>query len=285
LNKTTIKTLIVATIAAVCSVFPAAADNSGGKQVVIEAWHADSLAGPMSELKKAFEAKNGDIKINLTSGRSKELAERILGGEACDVFAPSDPAVVKDMFTKKVGGQQAASWYITFSANEMVVIAAKGSPLGIGKMTDLEGVRLVRVTGEKDMATYRTLDFINKAAAAEGKAALGPQLIDGTAVKAGTIPEAVQAVKAGEADAGVVYLSAAVAAGDAVAIVYFPAAVNLSQAIRNVVTVPATAGEPAAAARFVKFMLSAEGQAILKKTGQPPVVPPLVDGAVPAGIM
>ena len=45
----------------------------------IETWHADSLAGPMGEMKKAFEAKNTGFTVNLTSGRSKELAERALG--------------------------------------------------------------------------------------------------------------------------------------------------------------------------------------------------------------
>ena len=29
--------------------------------MMIEVWHADSLAGPMSEMKKAFEARNPDI--------------------------------------------------------------------------------------------------------------------------------------------------------------------------------------------------------------------------------
>jgi molybdenum ABC transporter molybdate-binding protein len=251
--------------------------------VVIEAWHADSLAGPLSELKKAFEAANPAAEVKLTSGRSKELAERILQGETCDVFAPSDPAVVTAMFTKKVGGQSAASWYITFSANEMVVITQKGNPRGIRQMSDLHqaGLKLARVTGEKDMATYRTLDFIKQATAAEGKAELGPQIIEGTLVKVGTIPAAVQAVKDGEADAAVVYLSAAVAAGDAVGIVCFPANVNLSQLIRNVVTVPATAKKAAAAIGFVEFMLSAAGRDILKKAGQPPVVPPLKEGSVP----
>ncbi len=105
--------------------------------MMIEAWHADSLAGPMSEMKKAFEARNPNIRINLTSGRSKELAERILKGEACDVFAPSDPAVVQGMFGKKVGGKDAASWYVVFSANELVVITGKGNPLALKEMADL----------------------------------------------------------------------------------------------------------------------------------------------------
>jgi len=55
----------------------------------VEVFHADSLAGPMRELKKAFEEKNKDVTINLTSGVSKQLAERILKGDTCDIFAPS----------------------------------------------------------------------------------------------------------------------------------------------------------------------------------------------------
>jgi len=279
--------LIVIMVLAGCGTSPAAPQNAGDKKVTIEVFHADSLAGPLGQIKKAFEAKNPSITVNLTSGPSKVLAERIFKGDTCDVFAPSDPAVAKDMFGKKAGGKDAASWYVTFSANEMVVITKKGNPLGIKQMADLakEGIRVVRVTGEKDMATYRTMDFIKNATAAEGKADLGPQIIDITLVKVSTIPEAVQALKDGKADVGVVYLSAAVAAGEAVDIVYFPANVNLSEAIRNVVTVPGTAKNIDAANSFIKFVLSAEGQAILKKTGQPPVVPPIKEGSVPPGIV
>src|SRR3981189_1811414 len=101
---------------------------------VVEVFHADSLAGPMRELKKAFEEKSRDVTINLTSGVSKQLAERILKGDACDVFAPSSTAVVdEDLMSKKVAGsdRDAASWYVVFSGNEMVVITAKANPLGI----------------------------------------------------------------------------------------------------------------------------------------------------------
>ncbi len=63
----------------------------------VEVFHADSLAGPMRELKKASEAKNAGVTIKLTSGVSKQPAERIVKGDTCDVFAPSSPAVVATM--------------------------------------------------------------------------------------------------------------------------------------------------------------------------------------------
>ena len=79
----------------------------------LEVFHADSLGGPMRELKKAFEAKHAGLTINLTSGVSRELAGRILKGEVCDVFASSSPSVIEeDLMNKKIGvsGKDAASW-------------------------------------------------------------------------------------------------------------------------------------------------------------------------------
>ncbi|HEY3304016.1 MAG TPA: molybdate ABC transporter substrate-binding protein [Candidatus Binatia bacterium] len=256
----------------------------------VEVFHADSLAGPMQQLKKAFEGKHQGVTINLTSGVSRQLAERILKGDTCDVFAPSSPAVVdEDLMNKKIAGtgKEAASWYVVFSANEMVVITAKGNPLGIRQVADLAKpeVKFVRVTGEKDLATNRTIEFLKKASALEGKPELAQKIIDGAAVdasKPNSVPDTIRAVREGKANAGVVYYSAAVAAKNDLDIVRFPASVNISDAIRNAATVPGTAKNEKDAMEFVKFLLSTEGQSILKETGQPPVVPAIRKGSVPA---
>jgi molybdate transport system substrate-binding protein len=258
----------------------------------LDVFHADSLAGPMRELKKAFEAKHTGLTINLTSGVSRELAGRILKGDACDVLASSSPAVIdEDMMNKKIAGSDkiAASWYVVFSANEMAIITAKGNPLGIRQVSDLARpqVRIVRVTGEKDLATGRTIEFLKRAAAQEGKPQLAQQIVDRAQVdpaKPTSVPDTVNAVREGRADAAVIYFSAAVAARNDVDIVRFPDSVNLSEAIRNAAVVPGTARNSKEATEFVRFLLSAEAQNILKETGQPPVVPAIRKGAVPAEI-
>jgi len=258
----------------------------------IEVFHADSLAGPMRELKQAFEAKNKGVTINLTAGVSKQLAERILKGDPCDVFAPSSPAVIEqDLMNKKIAGsnQDAASWYVVFSANEMVVITGKGNPLGIRTISDLAkpGVKFIRVTGEKDLATARTVEFLKRAAALEGKPELAQKIIDAAIVdpaKPTSVPDTVRAVRDGTANAGVVYYSAAVAARNEVEIIRFPAGVNMSEAIRNAATVPGTAKNPKEAVDFVRFLLTAEARAILADTGQPPMVPAIRKGDVPAAV-
>jgi molybdenum ABC transporter molybdate-binding protein len=236
----------------------------------------------MEALKANFEAGKRGIQVVLTPGRSKELAERILRGEACDVFAPSDPQVVKDLFDKAVDGKAAASWYIAFSANELVIVTEKGNPYEIKKASDLvrKGIRLARVAGEKDMATDRTMEFLDRATKAEGKPELLQPIVE-SALKENTIPHVLAALRKGKANAAIVYRSAAVTLGNDAEIVTFPAEVNLSGKIRNVVTIPGTAGNVAAASEFIKGMLSLEGRRILETAGQPPLVPPIPEGELP----
>lgn len=273
---------------AVLSTFP----SIGAFAAELQIFHADSLAGPMHELRNAFQAKHPGLTINLTSGVSRQLAERILKGDECDVFAPSSPAVIdEDLMNKRIAGsgKDAASWYVVFSANEMVIITAKGNPLGIRRAGDLlkTSVRFVRVTGEKDLATGRTIEFLRRAAALEGKPELAQKIVDSALIEAGratSVPDTVNAVRLGKADAGIVYYSAAVAARNDVDIVRFPDSVNMSEAIRNAAVVPGTARNVAEATEFVRFLLSSEAQDILRQTGQPPVVPALRKGAVPAEV-
>jgi molybdenum ABC transporter molybdate-binding protein len=258
----------------------------------ITVFHADSLAGPMESLKAAFEDKNKPVSVKLVPGRSEPLAEQILKGDPCDLFAPSSSAVIENILMgKKVAGTErdAASWYIIFSANEMVVITRKGNPLGIKKITDLSRpeVKFARVTGEKDLATNRTITFLKQAAALEGQPEAAQKIIDGSVTdpsKSHTVPDTIRAVIEGKANAGIVYYSAAIAAKDSLDILRFPAHVNLSDKIQNAVTVPGTAKNKEMAIEFIKFILSVEGQNILKNTGQPPIVPPIRKGVVPADI-
>lgn len=266
-----------------CSVGQATASN-------LEVFHADSLAGPMKEIKKAFEGRHQGVTIRLTSGVSKQLAERILKGDACDVFASSSPAVIEDDLLNKPmagSGKIAASWYVIFSANEMVVITRKGNPAGVRHVADLAkpGVTFVRGTGEKDLATNRTIEFLKNATALEGRPELAQRIIDGAAAdpsKPTSVPDVIRAIKEGKADAGVTYYSAAVAARNDLDIIRFPASVNVSDKIRNAAAVPGGARNEKMAVEFVKLLLSEEGQSILKETGQPPVVPAIRKGDVPA---
>jgi len=176
-----------------------------------------------------------------------------------------------------------------FSANEMVIVTAKGNPLGIAKVGDLvrPGVRFVRIAAEKDLATGRTVEFPKRAAALDGAPDLAQKVIDSTpfgAAKPTSVPETINAVRQGRADAGIVYYSAAVAAHGDLYAVRFPDGVDMSEAIRNAATVPGGTRNAADATDFAAFLTTREAQEILRDSGQPPVVPALRHGAVPQAI-
>jgi molybdate transport system substrate-binding protein len=255
--------------------------TGGAMAATLEVFHADSLAGPLAQIKQAYEAKHSGTTIALTGGTSRQLADRILKGEPCDLFVPSSPAIANELVTKN-----AATWSIVFSANEMVVITRKGNPLGVHGVADLAkpDLKFVRITGEKDLGTGRTIEFLKRVAKAEGKEELAQQIVNKASddpAKPNSVPATVAAVREGKADAGVVYYSAAMAAKNDIDIVRFPASVNLSEAIQNATTVPGTAKNPKEAVELVRFILSSEGQDILAKAGQPPIVPPVRKGSLP----
>jgi ABC-type molybdate transport system substrate-binding protein len=136
---------------------------TSARAVVVEIFHADSLAGPMRELKKAVEGKNMDVTINLAAGVSKQLAERILNGDACDVFAPSSPAVVdEDLMIRTVAGsdRDAASWYVVFAGNEIVIVTARGTPLGIRHASDLAKPCRTQIEPRKTDQVMRTKEQV-----------------------------------------------------------------------------------------------------------------------------
>jgi molybdate transport system substrate-binding protein len=254
----------------------------------IEIFHADSLTGPMNLLKQEFEALHGSVDIRLTPGRSRELANEIGNGANCDVAAFSDEKVMmEEMLGKCIQSTdlKAASWYIVFSANQMVLMMPKGNPLAIHGARDLlrPGIRLVRVAGEKDLATYRTLEFIRKVSNNEGMPEIAERIIE-SAVQAHTIPEAIQALKDNKGDAAIVYLSTAIAERQHFDHIPFPDSVNLSEQIRNVLSIPSTSQNREAAMDYIRFVLSSTGREILKKAGQPPLFPFIKEGPIPSDL-
>ncbi len=84
------------------------------------------------------------------------------------------------------------------------------------------------------------------------------------------VKQVMAKVQLGEADAGIVYVSDAVAAPE-LKTIEFPAADNVIA--KYPIAALKSAPQPDLAADFIAYVLSSDGQAILKKWGFIPVVP------------
>lgn len=163
---------------------------------------AASLSDVFAELADQFEAGHEDVEVELSFGSSTDLAEQAADGAPGDVLATADET---SMTVAEDAG--AVDDPATFASNVLVIVTPPDDPAGIATLQDLDGATWVRCADDVPC----------------GRVALA--VLEGAGVDAepASLEEDVRAtldkVISGEADAGLVYASDAVAAGSDVATV------------------------------------------------------------------
>ncbi len=238
--------LVGALVLAGCS---AAARSDASDPLLVSA--AASLADAFAEMALAFEASNPGTDVALNLGGSAALREQVLAGAPVDVLATASPQAMAPLV--EAGATRGTP--ATFARNGMALIVPAGNPGG--------------VTGLADLATPALFVGLCDPAVPCGG------LADAVLAAAGVTPSIdtrerdvrslLTKVVAGDLDAGLVYVTDALAAGDAVEAIAPDALPDLQTAY---VIAPLTdAADPAGAAAFVEFTLSDDGQAIMRRHG------------------
>ncbi|MEY4173175.1 MAG: Molybdenum transporter, periplasmic molybdenum-binding protein ModA, partial [Actinomycetota bacterium] len=161
---------------------------------------AASLTSAFSEIGDAFMAQRSGAKVVFEFGSSSDVVKGINEGAPTDVFASAD---TKNM-DKLVAGTGVAAEPRTFATNELQIIVAKGNPKGLTSVADLAapGVLVVTCSPEVPIGGYTQQVF--DAAGVDVSPASLEENVKGIVTK----------VSLGEADAGVVYRTDVLAAGD-----------------------------------------------------------------------
>lgn len=220
---------------------------------------AASLSGAFDELAAQFEAAHPSVDVApITYDGSSVLATQLIEGAHADVFASADE---KNM--TKVTGAQLAGEPVDFATNVLEIAVAPGNPLGIDGLDDLadgattsaDGTPLTVVLCAPEVPCGSAAQTLVDAAGITITPASEEQNVSAVLTK----------VKSGEADAGLVYVTDVQAAGDAVAGVE----IDDAAAATNVYPLAALtdAPNPDAAAAFVEFVASDEGQLVLASFG------------------
>ena len=212
---------------------------------------AASLKAPFTDLAGRFEAAHPGTEVALVLAGSPTLVEQLDHGAQADVLATADEATMARAVTDGLVTDDP----ISFATNRLTVAVPPGNPAAVAGPADLTrpGLRLV---------TCAPVVPCGEAALAVAEAA-GLDLSPVSEEQA--VGDVLAKVQAGEADAGLVYVTDVLAAGDSVAQVPLPlgiAAVN-----HYPISVLAAASDPDRAAAFVDLVTGPQGRAVLDEAG------------------
>ncbi|MGN8026671.1 molybdate ABC transporter substrate-binding protein [Microbacterium sp. 22242] len=212
---------------------------------------AASLSGAFAKITRAFEAENPHVAVKpITYDGSSTLATQIIAGAPVDVFASADTKNMDEVAQAGLAGDAPV-----FATNVLQLAVAPGNPHHLTGLSSLTDPALKVVLCAPAVPCGNAAKTLLDDAGAKVVPASEEQNVSAVLAK----------VKAGEADAGLVYTTDVKAAGSAVTGIPIP---NAGKAVNAYpITVLKGSRNPKAAQAFVSFVRSAAGQHILKDLG------------------
>lgn len=217
---------------------------------------AASLTHAFRDLGPAFEAQNPGTKVLFNFAASDALLAQIAKGAPVDVFAAADQDAMDRAEAQKL---LAPGSRHNFAANTLVLVTPSDSALTLLSLADLRG------------AAVRRIALGNPSGVPAGRYARGAleaaglwAAVEPKAVFAQNVRQSLDYVARGEVEAGFVYRTDAAVQKDKVKLAF---AVPTGTPILYPVATVAAGPNADAARRFVAFVLSPAGQAVLARHG------------------
>jgi molybdate transport system substrate-binding protein len=209
---------------------------------------ASSLTETFPEIGQAFEEAHPGASVRLSFAGSQELVAQADGGAPADVLALAGTGSLEALST-------GTGDPVVFAHNQLTIIVPPGNPAGIHGLADLADPDVkVALAGPEVPAGAYAREMFDDAGLTVTPVS---EEVD--------VKSVVTRVSVGGADAGVVYVTDADAAGDQVELVPIPDRWNVV-ATYPAVTLDAS-GDAALAAQFVQFLLGDQAQQILLDHG------------------
>ena len=235
--------------AALLCLLPLTACGGGDDDKTITVLAASSLTGTFTELGEKFEAEHDGVTVKFAFDSSATLAQQATDGAPADVLATADTTTMDGAKSAQASSPQ------VFATNTLVLATPAANPAGIQQFSDL------------DKSSVKFVVCVPTAPCGKiGQALLDQDHITGTPVSQEVDVKSVLAkLTEGEADAGLVYTTDAVAAGDQVTSLPIPGSA------KQVTTYPIVAlkqsGDSDLAQAFVDLVTGATGQQVLQQAG------------------
>lgn len=225
----------------------------------ITVFAAASLTDAFSEVAEAFEAQNDGVEVVLNFAGSSQLAAQLIEGVAADVFASANPAQMQAVIDAGLIEPRTEELFVS---NRLTIVVPADNPAGVTALEDLAqpGVQLILAVEGVPVREYT--DEVVAAMPADFQAQFYGNLVS----EEDNVRQVSAKVALGEADAGIVYSSDITPdIAGLVQQIDIPAAQNVIAAYPIAPLAESPHWE--LAQRFIDFVLSEEGRAILGRWG------------------
>ena len=239
-------TALVATLIGVVTVLGGCADTPSHTVTVLA---AASLTKPFTALGGTFSDPNPPERVEFSFAGSADLLTQLTHGAPGDVFAAADTATMD----KAARAGLLAGSPVAFASNTLTIAVAPGNPKGIKGFRDLADVSVAICAVQVPCGS--ALPRLQKDAGVR----LAP------VSEESSVTAVLNTVTSGQADAGLVYVTDARAAGDKVSTVAFPEAATAVNTYQ--IAVLKDAREPGPARRFVDLVTGPTGRQVLDAAG------------------
>jgi molybdate/tungstate transport system substrate-binding protein len=305
----TCKKLLPVALGVLFLILPAAVGAEPAGRLVI--FHAGSLSVPMAQIEKAFEARYPKVDVQREASGSQKCARKISELKLpCDIMAAADYQVIDKLLIPDY-----ADWNVKFASNRMVLCFTDKSAFAdkINAANWFEIIARPEVSWghadpNVDPCGYRSLMVLQLAESYYKKPGLAARLIENRPLR-NVRPKSVELIsllQTGNLDYAWEYRSVAIQ--HKLRYLELPAEINLGdyrhddlykkavvevsgkkpgtrmtihgKSITYGITLVKNAPHREAAITFLAFMLDSQGGlAILRKYGQPPLIPPRIGSA------
>ena len=224
-------------------------DESGQQSIIVFA--AASLKESFTEIGERFAKDNPGASVDFNFAGSSDLVTQLVEGASADVFASADTNnMVKAEQAELVDGKP-----VDFASNGLTIVTAPGNPKQVASFADLNKLSVSVVVCAEQVPCGSATAKVENATKTELRP-LGEE---------SSVTDVLNKVTSGQADAGVVYVTDALAAEDKVATVNF---VESSVAVNTYpIAVLNGSPKPDLAKKFVDLVAGEYGQKVLSDAG------------------
>jgi molybdate transport system substrate-binding protein len=227
---------------------------SGG---TLNVFAAASLTEAFTQLAKTYQSDHPGWTVRLNFAGSDQLAAQIEQGVPADVYAAASPKYPEELQGKSLLGDTT-----NFATNSLILIVPPDNPAHVTSVDDLKkGAQLVVGDPAVPVGAYTETVLENL-----GISDAGLNIVS----KEQDVKSVLSKVELGEADAGFVYVTDALSAGDKVKQLQLPAAAEATAVYP--IGIVSSSKQTQAAQQWIDLVTGPEGQKVLQDLafGPPP---------------